>query len=380
MNNSIKNGLVIFIFAILLLPLLEYDFSFIRSGELHGEFTVAPDIDFSWKNWFDGTYRDAKGKYNNDHIGFRPDMIRLNNELDYSFFRKIHSEWRLLGNDNCIFQDAYIYSYLGKDYDGYPVIREKVRKLKAIQDTLEKLGKSLGFIQAPCKAFYYPEYFPAEFKDMPKGVNNFETYKRIADSAGLNQVDFNTWFVSMKHTSKELLFAKQGFHWTVYGSLLAADSLAKYLERQRRIHMIHPVWNNIIHTGTARSTDDDVARSMNLIFPLAKETFSYPEVNYQGDKTAVKPSVIFVGDSFLFQWLNEGVLENTFSSWQIWYYNMFLINKDCKLASKCSLENYNRIDEIDKTDCIVILYTSRNLSNMGRDFIEKTYAHYYPGK
>ena len=114
-----------------------------------------------------------------------PDLIRLNNQLDFSLFKKIHSEWRLLGGDNsCIFQDVYIYSYLGRDFDGYPYILEKVRKLKAIQDTLGKLGKSLIFVQSPCKAFYYPEYFPGRYKDTVRCTTNYETYKRIGDFCG----------------------------------------------------------------------------------------------------------------------------------------------------------------------------------------------------
>ncbi len=230
MEIKIKKGILIFIFTILLMPLLQQCFAFITSGPLNGLFTIAPNIMFSWQKWMEGSYQDGKNKYLNDNIGLRPDLIRLNNQVDYSLFNKVHSEWKVLvGSNHCLYQDVYIYAYNGKDYLGYDSILKKLSKLKAIQDTMAHLGKSLILVHSPCKAFYYPEYFPDNLKNARLGATNFETYKHIGDSIGINQVDFNTWFISMKSQSKELLVPRQGFHWSVYGSLLAADSLVKYI-------------------------------------------------------------------------------------------------------------------------------------------------------
>ena len=369
-----------FIALVLFLPLTQKAFQYINSAPLNGEYKVAPDLDFSWQQWFDGSYWAGKDKYINDNMGLRPDLIRLNNQVDFSLFGKIHSEWRLVGNNSCIFQDVYIRSYLGEDFSGYPYIVEKVRKMKAIQDTLQKLGKSLIFVQSPCKAFFYPEYFPAEFKDSVKGISNFEAYKRVADSIGVNQVDLNTWFVSMKKSSTELLYPKQGFHWSEYGAYLGADSVIKYIEHLRGIHMLHPVCTGIEHTTKARFKDDDITKTMNLIYPFVRETFSYPQLKYEGDNTIIKPNLIYVGDSFLFQWLDNGIMDNTDSHWQIWYYNETLINKDIREEDKHLLGNYDEIGEIGKADCIIIMFTSRNLDNLGRNFIENTYNHYYPAR
>jgi hypothetical protein len=221
---------------------------------------------------------------------------------------------------------------------------------------------------------------PQEFKDTVRGATNFETYKRIGDSLGLNLIDFNTWFMDMKNKSKELLYPKQGFHWSDYGALLAADSLIRYMERLRHERMIHPAWDKIIHTNKARDKDDDISKTMNLIWPLAKETFSYPIIKYETDKTAVKPRVIYVGDSFLFQWMDQWVLDNTDSTWQIWYYNSWLVNREYSPESEHRLDGYDRTGALNNADCLVIMFSSRNLSKMGNDFVEQTYAHFYPGK
>ncbi len=378
-GNKIKNGLLFLLFSILFLPMLQKAFPFIKSAPLNGEYIVAADTIFTPEKWFDGIYWNRKSKYINDNMGLRPDIIRLNNQVDFSLFKKIHSEWRLLGENSCIFQDVYIYSYLGRDYDGYPYIQEKVRKLKAIQDTLGKLGKSLVFIHAPCKAFYYPEYFPKRYKDTVKCMSNYEAYKKIGDSLGLEQIDFNAWFRGMKNSSPELLYPKQGFHWSAYGSLIAADSLTRYIERRQNIHMIHPVWDKIEHTDKPRYKDDDIARSMNLVWPLAHETFSYPELRYTSDRQATKPRVIYIGDSFLFEWTDQWVLQNTDSTWHIWYYNQSIIDKDNSLKAMHMLNDSERIRQIDDADCIVIMFTSRNMSKMDQGFAEQIYQHFYPG-
>ena len=378
MANKVKTGILFFIFAVLLLPLVQKSLPFIKSKGLDGEFIIAADTVFTPRGWFDGSYWNKKSRYLNDNMGLRPDIIRLNNEIDYDLFGKIHSEWRLFCENNCVFQDMYIYSYLGRDYNGYPYIHEKVRKLKAIQDTLARLGKFLVFVQSPCKAFYYPENFPGEFKDTAHGPTNYATYTRLADSMGLNLIDFNKWFVSMKDTSKELLYPKQGLHWSVYGSWLAADSLTRYIERQRHISMIHPYWDTLIHTQKPRFTDDDITKTMNLIFPVTTETFTYPAIKYKGAKNSTKPDVIYIGDSFFFPWMYQGYLDSTNGNWQLWYYYNVLVNRYVPMSSWHMLDDNYCIDQINKTDGIVVMFTSRNLDKLAKDFVEKTYDHFYP--
>ncbi len=380
MGSKAKNGLFFFLFAILFLPMLQKAFPFIKSAPLSGGYQNSADVEFKPDKWFDGSYWDGKSKYLNDHLGFRPDFVRVNNQLDYSLFRKIRVGWKLLGDDSSLCQDTYIYSYLGRDFDGYPYIQEKVTKLKALQDTLARVGKSLIFVYAPSKAYYYPEHIPKKLRDTARGITNLETYKRLGDAAGVNQIDFNAWLPAMKYESKELLYPRQGFHWSVYGSLLAADSLIRYIERLRNIHMVHPVWERIEHTMQARDKDDDIAKSMNLVVPFTKETFSYPVVRFAGDKTAVKPRVIYVGDSFLFQWMRQWVMENVNSDWQIWYYNRELINRTYNEDACQPFNDEYVFEQVGKADVIVIMFTSPNLSKMSNNFVEKMYDHFYAAK
>ena len=376
-----KKILLYTLFAVLFMPILQKAFTLFKTETLHGEYTLAADVDFSWRDWFSGNYWINKSAYINDQIGFRPDLVRINNQYNYSLYHKLYSKWGIANKDHCLMQLMYIMAYNGEDYVGYPEIHEKVRKLRAIQDTLARLGKSLILVQAPCKAFYFPECIPDKYRVNPRGATNFETYARLADSTGLNQVNFNSWFVSMKQRYGDTIYTRTGLHWSVYGAMLGGDSIIRYIERLRHIHMIHPYWSKVEHTTVPRHSDDDIARALNLAIPFYKETYSYPVITYPPDKTAARPNMIFIGDSFLFQWMDQRLMDNTSSNWQIWYYfNTIYTRKYLSGAPQDVIEKYDWVGELNKADCIMILYTSHNLKKLGNGFIEQAYDHFYPQK
>jgi hypothetical protein len=382
MAEKIKNRLFIFLFILLLAPFIQKNLPFVESGRLYGDFTNAGDVDFTWKTWFDGSYRDNKGKFHNDQCGFRRDLVRLNNQIDFSLFNKIHSFSVIIGKENCLFQEAYITAYYGEDFIGNDSAKKLMLKVKAIQDTLGKLGKSLILVYAPCKAFYYPEHIPDNLKKQFSGQHNFGALKRAGDSLQVNQIDFNSWFLSMKHTSKDSLFSKQGIHWTVYGSILAADSLTRYVERLRNIQMLHLVHNEIEHTPKPRDTDDDLYKTLNTIVPFVKETFSYPKVIYKEDSTKTKPNVIYIGDSYAINFIHNGMTFFANADWEFWFYFNRILNRENANYPESwgHMTGYNWMEKIDKSDYVVMLYTSHNLAHMGDGFIEKAYGHYYPAK
>jgi len=294
----IKKGLFVFFLVFLLLPIAQQSCQFITSGPLYGFSTSAPNADFSWRDWWDEAYQGKKENFLNDNLGFRPDFIRFNNEIDYLLFGRFHLSNIVEGANHYLYMDTYIQGYLGQDYAGHDAIKERLKKLKAISDTLARMGKSLILIYSRAKEFMYPEFIPETYKRQPKTITNLEAYKRICDSLKINQIDFNTWFCSVKNRTREALYTRQGFHWSVYGSYLAADSLIKYIEQLRHIHMPHPVWTKIEHSEIPRDTDDDIAKKLNLISPVTTETFSYPVVSFPEDATMVKPKVIYIGDAF----------------------------------------------------------------------------------
>jgi hypothetical protein len=375
-----KKTLLVTILVILLLPMIQMCIPFVDHDGLYGYSYYAPNVDFSWDKWFDGSYQNKKDSFYNDNMGLRPELVRVNNQIEYSIYTKTPSS--ILGKNQCLFFDDYIYTYMGFDYLGYPTIHDQLSKLKAIQDTLGHLGKSLVIVHAPCKSYFYPEDIPDKFYKYGLGPTNFNTMVRLGDSLGLNQIDMNTWFVAMKKTSKELLYTKAGTHWSMYGAWICGDSIVRYLEKLRKIKMLHPKLARIERVINPRNTDDDILRMANLLFPMTNEVYSYPIPCYpvdQGDSSIKKPSVIFIGDSFIVTLIQDNFIQTEFQDWQYWYYFRLIANKDYAIESQHSpLNDGYWKDALNKTDVVVILYTARTLKEKFNGFVDSAYNYYYP--
>jgi hypothetical protein len=382
-----KNGLLAFILVILCLPAMQQLLGFYDGKKLNGYFSVTNDTTFSWQQWFGGSYQQRKGNFMNDHIGFRPDLIRINNQVDFSLFETLNYGGAVLGKQHCLFYGDYINAYNGADYTGDSFIRIKMMKLKALQDTFARLNKSLLLVYCPNKAFFYPEYLPDNRKQL-QGPTNYSSYLRIGDSLGINKVDFNAWFIAMKDTSRELLISKQGIHWSVYGSILAGDSLVRYVEQVRNTPIAHAVWSRVERVHGARYTDDDIAGTLNLMFAVADETFCYPILKYPTGDTGKKPKVVIIGDSFVMNLLDDGLPQHSFADWQYWQYFKFVNNKNTQQCMGCEtnaqIKDTDWQKEISNTDCIILMYASINLGRdiheLGNGFIEQAYDYYYPKK
>jgi hypothetical protein len=337
-------------------------------------------VTFTWEQWWNGSYQQAKNSYLNDQGGFRADLVRVNNELDYLLFEKLHSNSVVMGKQHCLFQRDYISAYYGKDFIGYDKVLAKVAKLKALQDTLGRLGKSLILVHAPCKAFFYPENIPDDLVEASRGTTNYEAYLKLADSMKVNQLDFNAWFVAMKAHSKDVLYPLQGIHWSVYGSLLAADSLITYIEHLRHITMPHLELGQKNYSEKAQDPDDDVNKALNLIVPVTKERFTYPEVKCQSDSGKTKPRVLYIGDSFIMNFLHDNLMGCTNTDWEFWFYNNLVLTQQNNFnpSTWTPMGGYPWQEKLLQKDCIVILYTSHNMRDLGSGFIEKAYDHFYP--
>jgi SGNH hydrolase-like domain, acetyltransferase AlgX len=381
MENK-KARLFILLYVALALPLLQKSFGLTETKWLKGDVSNSADVDFSWNTWWDGTYQLKKNSYFNDQAGFRPDLVRINNQLDYWLFKKLHSGFVVIGKNHCLYQEDYINSYYGRDYVGYDSISNRLTKLKAIQDTLASLGKTIVLIHAPCKAFFYPEYFPDRMKGAKVAPTNYETCVRLADSLKINQVDFNARFISLKKTCPELLYPMQGIHWTVYGSLLAGDSLTRYMEGLRHVQMPHIVWSKSERTIKARDTDDDLFSILNLILPITKEQFTYPQYSFANDSTKYRPRAIYIGDSFISNWIHDGFMANVNREWEYWFYFNLIVNavSGDNPANCAKVQDSDWMAKIRKADCVVLMYTSHNMNQLGNGFIEKAYDYYYPEK
>jgi len=361
-----QTALYTILLCLLFLPLFEITTGFIKVKKLDGAYENKDTLPtFSVKNWLNGTYQFQKEKTVNDSFGFRNIYVRINNQVDYSLFNLPHANEIVGGQDGYLFETHYIDGYYGNDFLGTVSINRTIEKLKFINDTLAKLNKTLLLVITPSKALFYPEYLPDDPYTL-RDSTNYYTYLRLLDKSPLHYIDFNNYFIANKYTSKYPLEPKNGIHWSMYGAAIAGDSLIKYIETVRHIHMPKAIWKNtIVRSDTGY--DNDVETTMNLLFNLKSPLMAYPNIEFENDITKTKPNVMTVGDSYYWQLLSSYNIGHCFSpDSKFWYY---FFKPDHSRLSRSEVK-----DEINKNDLIMILATAHNYINLGWGFIDTAYC------
>lgn len=382
-QTTAKNWLFIIVAFVMLLPALQYFTNTVVSKGLDNV-KDPPDATFNWDAWLTGEYQQQKLAYMSSAFGFRPDLVRLNNQLDYWAFSKIHVNRIFCGKKQHLFDSLVAEEYFGEDFLGDEVITTQFLKLKRIEDTMKKLGKTIVFTYGPSKAYYYPELLPPVLTPRhPRGVSNYRSMTRIGDSLKIHQIDFARWLGVISDTDKTSLIGRRGLHWTTYAALLAADSLIKYIERDRGITMPHIRITAVHHSDSTRDHDDDLSSWGNLIFPLKKEVEAYADYEYISNDSCTKPKMVYIGDSYIRYWYHDGLMKNINSDWEYWFYfneiwNPKTLSGEEKLHY---VKDYDWINAILKADCTVVMLTTFNLNfiRLPAFYIDGLYDHFYPG-
>lgn len=368
-----------FLALLLWLPLLQGQLKIVNSGTLSG--MVAADTtttQFTPERWLDGSFQQAVNEKAQVNTGFRPDFIRLRNQLDYTLFRKVNAQV-VVGRNNNLFEQAYIDAYFGRDFAGSEAIQERVRKLKYVQDTLDKLGKTLVFIYAPNKARFMPENLPRQAYDETRtGPTNYDVYKKYGEAAGLRQIDFNAWFRDAGRKTKHPVYGRPGIHWTEYGALLAADSFRNFMNALPHHRFVLPelIWNDAQEgvTSGPQGAEDDLGKLLNLIVPISDNTFFHPYLEVRTDDKQPKPAAIYIADSYMWMWRDIGIPQRLNSRYQFWSY--FYDVWSSEWSGKKNIKDIDPMAEVMRSDWIVMLYTECNFARPGGDFPERAYAYF----
>jgi hypothetical protein len=377
-GDTIKKTGFLLLMGALFIPLCQELFGFFEIKPLKGSFDVAPKPELNRAKWFDGSFQAEKEKYINEQYGGRNFMVRLNNQLDYWLFREIHAELMIHGKNGMLLGTNYIEAYLGDKFAGEARINAISKRLRKIQEKMNEKNKTLIILLAPGKATFYPEYFPDKYKRQKKR-NNHEEFASQLKEKGVNTIDMNTWFLSMKGKTKYPLFTEHSIHWTVYGSFLAYDSLVKYIEKKRNTDLPDHEVIGYETPDTLREPDDDIFRACNTFFGMPFTKTAYPVIRMKNEEGKTRPSCLTVGDSYWRTIRSIGVDNSVFANQRFWFYN-----KDAYPETKpdtwppVSVSSLNFGEVIEKTDVIIICQTESTLEAIGDGFIEQLFKYYYP--
>ncbi|HLO89892.1 MAG TPA: hypothetical protein VK172_01890 [Lentimicrobium sp.] len=380
-QEGVKNLLFLVVIILLLLPGIQGRFKIVKEPVLEGAYkqAEAPSIDsLSVDSWFNGHFQEEYDQRLEQNIGFRSLLVKFNNQIDFSLFDKANAEGVVVGKENMLFEEDYIKEYLGMYYVGDSVWINKAIRLKQVQDTLNKIGKTLLVIFEPDKASVYPENIPNLYNLNSKKTSNYERLSAELMANHINVLDLNKYFQSIKGKTEYPIFPQCGTHWSYYGATFAADTSIRFIEKLMNVDLPEMKIVRNIALDVPRHPDYDIGLAMNLFFMIPHPKTADPVLDFSNNSSKKKPNALVVGDSFYFNWLNNGIPKNIFSTCDFWYYNNNITHNDGVQDGKAADLNFK--DEIMKRDIIIIMITGRFMHAFAWGFDNQLYDIFFPGK
>lgn len=348
------------------LPWIQGSFQLIKEQKLHGAVAKIENPSFNIESWFQDSFQKSKEEYLNSEFGFRTFFVRLNNQIDFSLFGKVHAKQVVRGKENYFYEYNYIPAYYGLDFIGEEKIESTMKQLKTIQDSLASRNKTFIFVMTASKGQFYPEYFP-DSCTYSKSKANYEVYMQKAKDLGVNCIDFNSYFLSLKNNSKYPLYSKYGIHWTHYGACLATDSIIHYIEQNRNMDLPELSWDSV-RLEPAHDDDRDIELGLNLLLPFEEQILAYPNARFENVGISQKPSAMAIADSYYWSLFNLNIHE-AFSRNEFWYYyyKIYVFGKEGFVVA----DDLTLNKALKDFDVLILLGTDVNLNSLGWEFIEK---------
>jgi hypothetical protein len=355
----------------LFLPLLQEELKMVEILSLKGAIVDPPKPGFHFSKWFEGTFQKEEEAYQNEKFGFRPLLIRLNNQIAFSFFNEAKAKGVIIGKEKYLYEENYIKAYYGKDFIGSQIIVDRLEKIKYLQDTLKKKNIDLIVIYASGKGSYFPEFIPEEYKTH-RDTTNFETYVKKSKELGINHIDMYSYFIREKLKSKYPLYPKYGIHWSAYADFVVTDTLIRYIENLKKADLPELKIHSVVVSDSLRWRDYDVAEGMNLLFKLPSQKLAYPEYSFQ-EEHKIKPKALLIGDSFFWGIIGMGLANKFLTYPEFFYYanELYLPDKPTKPREQIDLKSL-----IESQSLIIILTGDANLPHFGWSFINDAYMLY----
>lgn len=376
-----KTKLILFSLTALLLfaSLLQKQFNLFKFEELKGVVEEKPMPKLTLHSYADGTFQRETEAHLKQNFGFREPMVRLYNQCQWDFFGQsaVVGEQFLMGKDCWLYEPWFVEDHYQTRYLAYygdtatmaKRMRNDAKRVFQLQQILKPYGTYLFVGQLPGKDLVYSEYLPdnpkPELENVPK-ISPRYFFENEFERLGIDHVNFEHWFMQLKSDTDLPLFPQTGTHWTKYASLMAADSLIRYMEQLGRINMANLVISEP-HYEKAQSPDDDLESLMNLMRPLSKPKYPYAEVVTDSDTTADKPKLITIGDSFWWNIALQLPMSEIFNAYPYWYY-FSTIYYD---GAHNNVSEIDLVDEVLSADFIMLSYSSALQYYLGNGFLNR---------
>lgn len=361
--DRLAKWLLIALLSILLLAGVQQVTHVVHTHPLDGAFHTPEYFSPSVQSILDESFQLNTLQTARYSFGFRPDVVRLANEIDYQFFGKLNTILTV-GKEDYLFDPNYTAAYEGRDLMDDGMFEEMIRGIIRLDSALWKNDVQLLIVLPPNKSMYYKEYLPTP--PTPARSTNKSRLVASLEAYSIDYIDAQLWFESLTQERNKPLIPMHGAHWSQYGAILVFDSLLNWMDRTRPDFTFAKTEGDIEYTNKARYPDDDYNASLNLINRLSEDTLCYPEVHYT-TPAENKITLRIIGDSFAWNWYYISGFSSMFNpESRYYYYNTTVYDFNRKeLGSMSDCESCTSLEDLD---VLIVVVADPNIPNFLMQF------------
>jgi alginate O-acetyltransferase complex protein AlgJ len=362
--------------VVLLLPSFQRWTRLLPEYGLGGVEEQMPKPQWTATNWFNGTFQRQFEERLIRRIGFRGLLVRIDNQINYSLFNFPASGRGtrvIIGKDRWLFEQTYLDRYNSSKIAAEEDNRDRMQKLVRLQNVLRQRGKGFLVVLTPSKVELYSEYLPPD-KVVPGRHLRASDYDKMApllDEYRIPWLDVPRFFRELKKQSDTPLFPKGGVHWNYYGAALVTTQIIDTLERQMGRNFAQMVCEGTRVDNQAFGTDNDLGDLLNILtWRWDQGPQVHPILKPIADATALKPRLLFVGDSFIFTLTHLMQTNHLFSEATTFYYYKRRFDYPAGTTAPIDHDRLDLAAEIDRVDAVILEINEYWLPKIGFGFVE----------
>lgn len=374
----IEWGLIALFLLLILLPGLQMARPIVLEEKLHGvEAPVEHTFpSLTWSSLLDESFQKDVNVWLNEHFGFRGALVRTDNQLNFSLFREISSSYGsriIVGKWDTLFEKLYLDAVNGR----YKVSPESqayaARQFLRLFRVMQAQKKTFLVFITPNKASVYPELIPSRFvrtANQSTSSDDMDGFVRLLESEGVPVLDTRRLMDAWKSSSPFPVFPKGGSHWTEFTACRAGKELMRRLKQQSAQSWKEPDCEPYRISDYPGPFDRDLADLTNLWNPAPFfEPLPYVDLPKARPLEGERPSMFFVGGSFLWAVFNQFEQQSIYRSRDFFYYYERRFRWPERIEEKIRKSQIPWKDEILRNDTFVIEINEAYLHHAGMGFV-----------
>lgn len=266
--------------------------------------TVKPEkTRLTVRSLLDGSFQASYAQTVGPRVPIFEFAVRLRNQLEFSVLGASATPSIIVGAHRELIEHVYTDDYCNRDLAGFlPGARAWAQDIRAMQDAVERQGKTFLYVVTPSKVAQYPGFMPPTLPCASRPsdrVGLVPAWVALVQAAGVHVVDTSAVLAAAHDRYPFALFPVGGTHWNAVGAALAGEAVAAELSRLRQDPTLASrgfLWH---FADEASGSDIDLAVLMNLLWQPTQDPTPAVELTQAPRLAECRHlKVVMVGGSF----------------------------------------------------------------------------------